>query len=82
MQLYLDLSGQSGISAYEVRDNAIIVRFKNGHTYIYDTTWPGKEQIEEMKKRAEAGRGLATYISQEVRNHYAGKFGETVGSIR
>jgi hypothetical protein len=47
------------------------VLFQDGGLYLYDYETPGEDEVEEMKELAEAGRGLATYISQVVGGRYA-----------
>jgi hypothetical protein len=49
------------------------VWFKDGDGYDYDYRHPGREHVETMKRLAEEGRGLSTYISQHVRKNYARK---------
>ncbi|MGH8213266.1 MAG: hypothetical protein ACREPP_08590 [Rhodanobacteraceae bacterium] len=71
MERYGNLSGDSGVRAYELRRGGIVVEFVNGSAYLYTGASAGKEQIVEMKRRACAGRGLSTYISQTVRDGYA-----------
>ena len=73
MQRYRDVSGDSGVSAYETGPQSIIVRFKDGGTYLYDTVNPGPRFVSAMKKRAAEGKGLATYINQHVRERYAAR---------
>ncbi len=74
MKKYLDKSGSSGITFYQLGEDYIDVRFKTqpASTYRYTYSLSGKKHIEAMKKLATAGRGLGTYISQhpEVRDHY------------
>jgi hypothetical protein len=73
MQRYRDVSGDSGVSAYETGPQFIMVRFKDGGIYLYDAASPGLRFVSAMKKRAAEGKGLATYISQHVRDRYAAK---------
>ena len=70
---YKDLSGRSGIEAYEIRDRSIVVRFKHAGAYVYNYDSPGAEEVEMMKHLAEQGKDLSTYISQKVRRRYAKK---------
>jgi hypothetical protein len=72
MTPYRNLAGNSGVSAFEIRDDSIEVRFANGITYLYDYGTPGRAHVEQMKRHARAGRGLSSYISQE-RPPYAAK---------
>ena len=73
MTPYANRSGTSGINAYEIRDTSIIVEFRHGGKYVYDYTVPGREHVEEMKRFAERGTGLATYINKNVRKRFAAK---------
>lgn len=66
-------SAKSGIVAYELRDDAILVKFRSGEVYVYDVERPGPAHVAEMKRLAVAGEGLATYISRNVRDAYARK---------
>ena len=66
MQPYLNLSGDSGVIAYEIGVDCIIVQFHGGKTYRYSYGRAGQHHVERMKERAAAGRGLCTYISQHV----------------
>jgi hypothetical protein len=73
MEAYRNLSGTSGVTAFEIRKDSIVVRFKDGDEYLYNHQAPGREQVEHMKLLAQTGRGLSTYISRTIRNHYAQK---------
>ena len=75
MKKYGDPCGNSGVSAYEIGNDSIRVRFKGGITYIYDYKSAGRVSVEKMKQLAGEGTGLATYISQHVRENYSGKSG-------
>jgi len=68
---YRDLHGNSGVVAYCAGDAYIIVQFQDDGTYLYNATAPGQLHVEAMIRCAHAGSGLATYINQEVREHYA-----------
>lgn len=68
--LYKNLSGISGIKAYELGDDYIIITFNKESIYLYDYEKPGKAHVEQMKKLAEKGLGLNTYISQNVHNDF------------
>ena len=74
MEAYRNLSGHSGVELYEIGADYIIVKFKNS-TYAYHYTYrkPGVHDVEEMKNLAEAGRGLCSYINQNVRNNFERK---------
>lgn len=71
MHRYRNLDGTSGVQAYQFLDDAIAVRFLGGATYVYDHATTGKDAVMRMRELAQAGRGLATYISQHVQDRYA-----------
>jgi hypothetical protein len=71
MQRYLDLSGNSGVTHYAIGADYVVVKFRGEQEpYRYSYARAGKEHIERMKALAIAGRGLATYISQNVHHLY------------
>lgn len=72
LERYLNLSGDSGVTGYELGADFIRVRFRGGVTYRYGRVSPG-QHLGRMKACAVAGRGLGTYISQNVRNLYENK---------
>ena len=63
----------SGISGYEAGHDYIVIRFKTGELYRYDSSKPGRSHVKEMKSRARRTSGLTTYINQHVRENYAEK---------
>ncbi len=64
-------SDNGGVVGYEIRDNGIVLKFKDGRNYFYDHTRPGKVHVDNMKKLALSGSGLTTYINKYVRDNYA-----------
>ena len=64
MQDYRNISGNSGIAAYAIHDDAIVIRFVNGGTYRYTRASTGARHLAAMKKLARAGAGLSAYISK------------------
>ena len=73
MKRYRNLEGHSGVLAYDIRADAIAVKFAGGDVYDYTYARPGRAHVEQMKRLALAGRGLSTYISQHVREDYAAR---------
>ena len=59
--------------AYEILNSAIAVQFRNGDIYDYTCASAGRANVERMKQLALAGRGLASFISQNVHHRYAAK---------
>jgi hypothetical protein len=73
MEKYKNLSGNSGVVAYEIGSDSIIVEFEDGGTYLYTKHSAGAANIKQMKLLAKAGRGLSTFIVNNVRDKYAAK---------
>jgi len=73
MQRYANLSGHSGVVAYEFDADSITIKFAGGDRYLYTKDSAGAAHIVRMCELAESGRGLTTYISQHVRDRYAKK---------
>ena len=70
MTQYLNLSEESGVEKYEILPDGIRVQWVGGDIYYYSNASTGAVHIAEMKRLAQKGRGLATYISQNVRENY------------
>lgn len=65
MPAYANLSGNSGVTWYDLGDDWIEVRFRKGtRTYRYTAQLNGQQTIDDMKAMAQAGRGLSTFIAQ------------------
>lgn len=73
MKRYRNLDGNSGVTAYESGDGFIRIRFVNGEIYEYTDGVTGRAHVANMRKLAQAGRGLATYVSRFVHDAYARK---------
>lgn len=67
---YLNLSGNSGVAAFALLRDSVVVQFGNGDIYLYGPQHPGPRHVERMKHLAIVGRGLSTYISRVVRDDY------------
>jgi hypothetical protein len=65
MEPYSNLNGDSGVLAYQIGADYIIVQFKTGHYTFYKYTYSsaGNLVIETLKNFARQGRGLNSYIS-------------------
>lgn len=79
MDQYRNLNGNSDVEAYEIIDNALIVKFlranKDGYRYYkYGNFKPGSYHLVQMKRLAVEGRGLGGYISREVRKDYEDRY--------
>lgn len=73
MKPYKNLGIDSGVVAYEITDDAITIKFRDGGIYRYDYAVTGENEVEHMKRCALAGRGLATFINRQVRERFAAK---------
>jgi predicted kinase len=73
MERYANLSGESGVEAFEILTDSIHIRFRSGETYVYSARTPGPRALKRMKALARAGRGLSTYIAREVKDRYESK---------
>lgn len=73
MQRYGNLTGNSGVTGYEIARDGIIIEFNDGDCYLYNYASTGRKNVETMKRLAETGRGLSTFVSQHVRDAYAAK---------
>jgi len=71
MKPYRNLSGRSGVRAYQPGPGAIAVEFVDGSVYLYTQASAGAAAIARMLELAQAGRGLSTYISRHVQDRYA-----------
>lgn len=75
LERYRNRSGNSGVTAYEILDDGIRVRFIDGEIYTYTYESAGREHIERMQALARNGEGLSGYIATYVRHRYARKSG-------
>ena len=75
MKRYRNLSGNSGVVAYETGRDSITLQFLEGGRYLYTATSAGAANIRQMKALAAAGVGLSTFVVRNVRERYAAKLG-------
>jgi hypothetical protein len=73
MHPYKSINHDTGVIAYQNGDDHIAVQFKDGTVYLYTNKSAGAKAIIQMKKLAEAGMGLTTYINQHVKDRYEAK---------
>ncbi len=64
---YRDTGGDSGVVAYDVGEDYIDVRFKNGAVYRYTNATAGSGNISTMKRLAARGDGLNSYINLNLK---------------
>lgn len=63
----------TGVRAYEMLPDGIILEFQDHSKYLYNYEKPGKHHVEEMKRLAKTGSGLTTYVNQHVRENFKRK---------
>jgi len=68
MKRYRNLSGNSGVVAYDIGPDFVRVKFIGSSIYRYTYRSAGMENVECMKRLARDGRGLATFITRRVRD--------------
>lgn len=74
MKTYKNLSGNSGVAAYEAGNTYIHIKFK-GESGIYTFNYkrPGRVIVEQMKAMALKGKGLGTFITELVGANFDSK---------
>ena len=70
MERYVNRSGNSQVTHYQINEDNITVWFKGGRSYTYSYRGAGKSNVETMKRLASNGSGLSAYITRNVRNDY------------
>lgn len=71
MEIYLNRSGNSPISHYQINKDNIIVWFKgNPKAYTYPEYLTGSKHLGQLKYCALTGKGLSAYITKNVRDKF------------
>ena len=66
---YKSRSGKkSGVTAYSIGNDFIVVQFKDSEAYKYTYNSAGRSTIERMKSHAINQLGLSTFIAQNKPN--------------
>lgn len=74
MKTYKNLSGNSGVVAYEIGKTFIKIKFDGeSGIYTFDYKRPGKQLVEQMKLHAAKGMGLGSFISEKVGANFSSK---------
>ena len=55
---------KSGVTAYEIGDDFVLVQFNSTQTYKYTYRSAGHTAIEAMNRLAHASEGLSSFISK------------------
>jgi hypothetical protein len=70
---YANTGGNSGVDSYDLGDDWILVKFTTGSRYLYTIKSTTREQLDEMKRYANDGKGLNSYIMRVQKTNYAGR---------
>ncbi len=70
MEKYKNLGGNSGVTAYEIAEDSIMIQFNNGGLYLYNNAKPDRFYVDRMKQLAINGSGLNSLISLVIKKNY------------
>ena len=71
MKAYKNLGGNSGITGYQIFENAIDIEFRGGRIYTYEKRNLGEVNFESYEQHSpKRARGCAAFI-QKVRDAYS-----------
>lgn len=70
---YMNYGGKSGVVEYDTGVDWFLVRFRDGSLYLYTEKSTAPEHIYQMRRLAETGSGLNSYLNRIVGNEYAGR---------
>jgi len=71
MEQYLNRSGNSPVTYYQIEETSITVWFKGtSGSYTYSYRKAGSHHVENMKRLAIIGSGLSAYITHNVKYLY------------
>jgi len=71
MVLYRDIDGDSGVYSYEFGEDYIDIQFKGAHrVYRYSYQSAGRDNVQTMKRLAQSGDGLNSFINRNVKYLY------------
>ena len=71
MERYRNSGGDSGVSAYEIGSDYILVKFSGtARIYRYSYQKAGQNHVENLKRLAQKGSGLNAYINNHVKFLY------------
>lgn len=74
MQKYKNLSGKSNVDSFEIGEEEIMVKFKNGRRYLYTYLATGRDAVETMKGLAFNGAGLGSMLARKPYHAHAKKW--------
>lgn len=71
MQRYENAEGKSDIAFFEIGQGTITLEFAGGGRLLYTEESVGALTLAEMQSLAKAGKGLSTFIANNLRDRYA-----------
>lgn len=73
MKPYMNYNGKSGVVEYDTGVDWFLVRFRDSSLYLYTEKSTAAEHIYQMRRLAETGSGLNSYLNRVVGKQYAGR---------
>jgi hypothetical protein len=70
---YKNLSGDSKVAKFELKKDAVTIRFADHTVYRYTNQSADPANISKMKTLALAGKGLGTFIDANVKSRFQRK---------
>jgi len=70
---YKNASGKSTVATYQLMKDAVTIGFASHEKYIYSNQSAGSENVTKMKVLALAGKGLGTFIENNLKEKFARK---------
>ncbi|MFY0310165.1 hypothetical protein ACFMBG_09770 [Leisingera sp. D0M16] len=71
METYSNFGRDSGVVAFEIGRDYILVQFSDGSIYEYTSISVGRRNLDEMARLARQGEGLNSFINRMVRQRYS-----------
>ncbi|WP_185218709.1 hypothetical protein [Sphingobacterium mizutaii] len=76
MERYRNSGGDSVVSSFEIGNDYIAKKFLGSiRTYRYSYRKAGQSHVETMKRLAQSGSGLNSYINRYVKKYTIKKYG-------
>jgi hypothetical protein len=70
---YKNKGGNSSVRSTQASQDKIKVKFSDNSTYVYSKESAGTRRVNTMKKLAEEGQGLNSYINRRAYELYESK---------
>jgi len=70
---YQNLSGKSTVASYKILKDSVTIGFTSHAKYIYSNQSAGSQNVSKMKVLALAGKGLGTFIENNLKDKFSRK---------